>query len=90
MLKEGNRDGLSEAFWAFVAGALAAAPAASEALWKAFIHKPPEPLNLLHLFEVLIVFGCVVLAIGAKVISTKRGKRITTLVEDIRARTSGS
>jgi hypothetical protein len=63
-------------------------PSALEAIWKAFLHTPPEPLNLLPLFEVMIVFGCIVLAIGTKVVSHKRGKRVTSLIDEIRARTS--
>jgi hypothetical protein len=88
MLQEGNRDGLSEAFWAFVAGALAALPSASEALYHAYIQKPPVPLNPLHLFEVIIVTGCIVLAIAMRVIMRRRGRRVTTLVQEIRARTA--
>jgi len=88
MLKEGNRDGLSEAFWAFVAAALAALPAASDAIYRAYMHVPPEPLTPIHLAEVLIVFGCAVLAIAIRIIASRRSKRVRDLVADIRSRSA--
>jgi hypothetical protein len=88
MLQEGNRDGLSEAFWAMIAGALAATPSATEALYHAYIYVPPVPLTPLHLVEVMLVTVCVVVAVVVRVIHSKRSKRVSTLVEEIRARTA--
>ena len=86
MLRSANRDGLSEAFWAFVAATLAALPAAAEAVWKAYVEIPQTPLSVLHLCEVFIVAGSATLAIAIRIISGKRSKRADTLVDQIRAR----
>ena len=89
-MRQGNRDGLSEAFWALLGGSLAALPAASEAVWKAYGHAPPEPLSLIHLGEVVLVVGCAVAALVIKIISWRRSARVVDLVERIRARGPGS
>ena len=81
-----KREGLAEAFWAFVAGALAAIPSAGESLYNAYIADPPIPLTLLHLFEVAIVLVCAALAIAIKIVWKGRSKRIEQMVADIKNR----
>jgi hypothetical protein len=49
MLGQQNREGLSEALWAFVAGFLAALPAALEALYNAYLAEEHIPISILHL-----------------------------------------
>jgi hypothetical protein len=84
MLTTLNREGLSEAFWAFVAGALGALPSAGEALWNAYVVQPPIPLTPIHLCEVAIVLICAALATAMKVVSARRARRSVDLVKRIR------
>jgi len=86
MLAGENRDGLSEAFWAFVAGALGSAPSALESLYGSYFQKPPIPLTLVHLLEVIILAICVALGIGVHFVRSRRTQRVEDLVEKIKTR----
>jgi len=85
MFAEGSRDGMSEAFWAFVAAALGALPAAGEALVNAFWLAPAVPLSAYHLIEVILVVGCFAIAGAIKVMWRRKTKTVSSLVEKIRS-----
>ena len=87
LLEEGQRRGLPEFFWAMVAGALVAVTPAVNGLYHAYGSSPPTPLDLAHLIDVLVFFGCGALAILAGIISRRRGRRTRDLVVEIRSRT---
>jgi hypothetical protein len=86
MLRSVNRDGLSEAFWAFVGAAFAAFPSAVEAVWSAYLENPHVPLSVLHLIEVGIVIGSACIACCIWLISGWKSKRVKDLVDEIRGR----
>jgi hypothetical protein len=86
MLKTSNRDGLSEAMWAFIGGALVGLPPAIETIWEAYIITPSVALSGLHLIEVIMVMGCACTAATIAIVSGLRSERATTLVDQIRAR----
>jgi len=85
MLGESNRDGLSEAFWAFLGATLAGIPSAAAAIWNAFGTKTHEmpPLDVL---ELGIVALCAVVALTIRVISGRRSMKAKNLISQIRAR----
>jgi hypothetical protein len=87
-LEDGNRGGLSEAFWAFVAAALVALPSAVEGLYNAYIHEHREPLTILRLIDLLVFVMCTALAITLYVISHGRKSDVTKLVQEIRGRST--
>jgi hypothetical protein len=86
MLKEGSRDGLSGALWAFAGAALSAIPPGGMAVYMAYVQDPPEPLTGLGLIEILLLFGCAILVIAIKFIAFGRVKRVKDLVGNIRSR----
>jgi hypothetical protein len=82
------QDGLSDAFWALVGGALAVSPSAIAALWNAYFKKPPDALGALHLMEILILVGTLTPAIAIRLVNRSRRERAKDLVTRIRARVS--
>lgn len=86
MLGQQNRDGLSEALWAFTAGALAALPSAVGTLYNAYLAEERVPISILHLVEIFIVVVCAALAVCIHIISGRRGRKASKLIEQIRAR----
>lgn len=86
MLKTSNRDGLSEAFWAFAGAGIAGIPSTIVSLGDAYAREVTVPLSGLNLFGVIVTLICVALAIAIKVIDVKRGTRAGNLIEEIRNR----
>jgi hypothetical protein len=87
MLAATRRDGLSEAFWAMVGGAVAISPSVGEALWKSYVDALPHvPLSALNVFEIAAFVGMVAVAVTIWIVSHSRSKQASDLVSEIRAR----
>lgn len=85
MLGESNRDGLSEAMWAFGGGAIAAATPAIAALWNAYFD-PSHTMSPLDVIYVATVVVCAAVAVTIRIISGRRSVKAKTLIAQIRAR----
>jgi hypothetical protein len=86
MLMQDSRDGLTEAFWAFVGGFLASLPPTLETITRSFFGEHPEPINIVHLCEIVISAVCFALAVATMFLGRGKSKRIRTLGSEIRAR----
>ena len=86
MLSGESRDGLSEAFWAFVGVVLGALPSACQAFYRAFWAVPRIPLSITHLVEIIEVCGAIIGIVIVRWVSRGRSSRIKQLVQTIRAR----
>jgi hypothetical protein len=85
MLGDANRDGLLEAFWAFVGAALAGSPAAIAALWNA-ISSTSHAMQALDVVEVVIPFTCGAVALTIRIISGRRSATAKGIISEIRGR----
>lgn len=86
MFIDANRDGLSEYMFLFSGGALTSGPGVGSILYHWLWSQPSVPLGVLEVLQIAVLVACLAIAATIGIVAHKRGSKVTTLANELRAR----